>query len=175
MSAKQHSHRNLRIGTWGVALFLCGIPATGRAEPAKQNQDAECASTYKTAQERQQSGNLLEASRLYAECAHTTCGEPMWLECSSQKTQLHDQLSSVVALVTDANGDDRPDVQVKMDGTLLTSKLDGRSVTVNPGVHEFSFSAGNGVFASEKITVAKGEHNRLISVSLPSGPISLRD
>jgi hypothetical protein len=175
MQAKQYARRSFRVRTWGVALFLCSIPATGRSAPTKPDQERDCASTYKTAQEREQSGNLLEANRLYSECSQTTCGDPMWLECSSHQTQLHDELASVVALVTDENGEDRPDVQVRMDGKLLTSKLDGRSLTVTPGAHEFSFSAGHGTFASEKITVARGEHNRLISVSLPSGPISLGD
>ena len=35
----------------------------------------------------------------------------------------------------------RPDVELRMDGTRLTNRVDGRAISVDPGMHQFSFSA----------------------------------
>jgi hypothetical protein len=60
-------------------------------------------------------------------------------------------------------------VQVTMDGELLTTRLDGQALFVDSGVHEFSFSTTDkGVFATQKIMVVQGQHNRTISVSMQS-------
>lgn len=174
MFQKHFVKRTLQVSAVGLGLFLVGVPSTGRTEPAAQKQDS-CESTFTAAQQKQQAGQLVEASRLYGKCAVTSCDEEMWIECATRETQLHGELASVVPMVTDENGEAQTNVQVRMDGQLLTATINGRSVTVTPGAHEFSFSSGKGVFASEKVTVAKGEHNRLISVSLPSAPISLAD
>jgi hypothetical protein len=82
--------------------------------------------------------------------------------------QLDADTPSVVPLVTDDTGSPRVDVQVTMDGELVASKLDGVSLSIDPGMHEFSFSSGGNVFATQKILVLQGQRNRPIAVSLPA-------
>ena len=77
-------------------------------------------------------------------------------------------MPSVVPLVVDDKGDPRVDVQVKMDGRVIASELNGRAIPVDPGTHEFSFSTPAGVFASKQVTFAKGERNRTLAVSMPA-------
>jgi len=126
-----------------------------------------CQIAYQTGQEREQSGRLVEASELFARCAEEACGTT-WQECVVRGTRLSSAVPSVVPLVTDDKGDPRIDVQVKMDGRVIASELNGRAIPVDPGTHEFSFSTPAGIFASKKVTFAKGERNRTLAVLMPA-------
>jgi hypothetical protein len=161
--------RTAQIGACGAVMFICAIPATGEASGHRTRQDDRvCASVYETAQQYEESGHLVEASQLFLKCASTTCGSAVSQECATRNRRLRFDLPSVVLVATDNMGEPIIDVRVQVDGRLLTSRLDGLSLPVDPGIHEFSFSTDIGVFASEKITLAKGERNRPISVSLSS-------
>ena len=175
MNRKHLVSRTLRIGTCGTAILLSAVSTASVAAPAKELDSRSCASTYQKAQAQQQSGQLVEASKLFDQCANIACDEAVWSECAAKERQLHSQLSSVVPVVTDDAGEPLTDVQVLMDGKVLTSKLDGRALTIVPGVHVISFRLSQTTFASEKVTVGMGEHNRLISVLLPAGPVSLSE
>ena len=168
--------RTVQFGVCAVALVV-GATLTKAEARSKGKTDGRgsCAASYKTAQEQEQSGHLVEASRLLSKCADEACGSSMSQECTTRSSQLALALPSVVVLVTDSAGEPLVDVQVKMDGEILTSHLDGLSVPVDPGPHEFTFSAGGKAFAPQKITVSKGEHNRQVSVvesGNPSAPLS---
>src|SRR6202011_4498491 len=60
----------------------------------------------------------------------------------------------------------RVDVQVRVDGKILTSTLDGKALPVEAGLHEYTFATDRGVFATEKVMIAEGEQNRKIEVSM---------
>jgi hypothetical protein len=89
-------------------------------------------------------------------------------QCTAKLTQIGPDVPSIVPVVTDATGAARDDVQVKMDGEVLTSRLDGRAISVDPGMHEFSFSTNGGVLSTQKIMIVQGQRNRTIAVSLQS-------
>jgi hypothetical protein len=120
---------------------------------------------YKSAQERQKSGQIHEARELLQTCIESTCGG-LIPKCKALYEKLQSELPSVVPVVTDDAGNPRSDVEVKMDGTVLTSKLDGMPLFVEPGMHEFSFSTATGVFATQKVMIVEGQRNRFISVSM---------
>jgi hypothetical protein len=149
-----------------LCTTLCSTPAMGRPRPTKDPNP--CMTAFQSAQEREQSGHLREARDLLLACTKATCAKALRQECRALFTQLDtEDIPSVVPFVEDA-GTPRVDVQVKMDGELLTSRLDGQPLLVDPGMHEFSFSTESGVFATEKIMIVQGEHNRRISASLHS-------
>src|SRR5262249_49517833 len=79
--------------------------------------------------------------------------------------QIQADIPSIVPVVTDETGATRDDVQVKMDGEILTSRLDGRALPVEPGNHDFSFEVG-GLAVSQKILMMEGQRNRQIAISL---------
>jgi hypothetical protein len=163
-----HSHlirRSFQVGACGAAILLCAVP--GKTEPEKPKSDkAACKVAYKTAQEREQSSRLREAQELYLACSKVACGAFMRPECTTKYTQLQSDVPSVIPVVTDETGAAKVDVQVKMDGELLTSKLDGRALPVDPGMHEFQFSTDAGVIATEKVMIMVGQRNSPVAVSL---------
>jgi hypothetical protein len=59
-------------------------------------------------------------------------------------------------------------VEVTLDGEPFAEWLDGRSLQVNPGLHEFVFHTDDGTTVSEKVMILQGDRNRRIAASVPS-------
>jgi hypothetical protein len=127
-----------------------------------------CVANYKTGLEREQSSHLVEARELFLKCAKSGCGSPLKEECTTRFTRLDNDIPSIVPIVTDDSGMPRVDIEVRMDGQLLTSHLDGHALPLDPGMHEFSFASDGGVFATQSIMLAQGQRNRTVSASLRS-------
>jgi hypothetical protein len=75
---------------------------------------------------------------------------------------LEAEIPSIIPALVD---DDRTNVQVNLDGDFLVSRLDGRAVSVDPGEHELTFSAGGAVLATRRFTIARRERSRRIAVA----------
>jgi len=160
-------HRSLGIGACATAIVLCSTAA--RSDPRRTKVESACAAAQQSAQERERSGHLREARELLLSCAKSTCGKLLQQECKTRFTQLDsDDIPSIVPFVADDAGAPLADVQVRMDGELLTSRLDGQPLQVDPGMHEFSFSTDRGVFATQRILIAQGQRNRRVSALLHS-------
>jgi hypothetical protein len=160
--------RTLPLGAYGVAIFLFAAPALGK-DKEKENRAACNASykDYKTAKDDEKAGHLRDARELYVSCSNAPCAG-VAQRCAAQLTALNAALPSVVPIVTDDAGEPRVDVQVKVDGQVLVSRLDGWSHPVEPGLHEFSFSTDAGVFATQKVMLIEGERNKPIAVTMHS-------
>jgi hypothetical protein len=150
---------------FGVA-FLSAAPAS-----AKESARSACASateTYKSAVQSEKAGHWRDAYAGAKECAQTTLCAGLMLKCTSLLDKLVSETPTIIPFVVDALGEPKVDVEVKMDGALLTSRLDGRGLPVDTGVHVFTFSTDAGVFATEKIMVFEGQRNRPIAVTIAS-------
>ncbi len=137
--------------------------SAGAPPPRKAN--GPCANSAQEARQHVEAGRLRRARQAFAACASASCGS-LSQQCRSGLQLLDSDTPSVIPVVTDGSGAERVDVRVSMDGELLTSQIDGRSVDVDPGVHEFSFSAGQGDVHSERVLILQGQRNRVISVVL---------
>jgi len=156
-------------GAVGAAVLLSVSATRGApAAPRRDGADASraCLAAFERAQAQEEAGHLVEAGRLFRACGAAECGSPLWQECASRNTRLRSYTPSVVPFVVDDSGEPRVDVEVKMDGLLLASRLDGRALPVDPGTHELTFSTESGVIGTKKITVARGQRNLPVSVSV---------
>lgn len=153
---------------WSAAALLFASPGSG-AEPdhAKADHHA-CAAAYKNARREQQANHLRAAQELAETCAKPACGAVLRQECAVKYNQLDSDIPSIVPVAVDDGGSPLTDLEVKVDGELVTSKLDGRALPLDPGVHELSFTEPNGGTVTEKVMIVQGQHNRAITVSLHS-------
>jgi len=150
----------------GAAAFLCAATSDG-ADRGKKAVANQCESTWRDAQARSDAGHLRQARDLFLECAKPSCGPVHVKQCMARLTQLQSDIPTIVPLATDDAGAPMVDVQVKADGEVMTLKLDGRALPMDPGMHELSFSTwAHGVFATEKVLIVEGQRNRAIAVSL---------
>jgi hypothetical protein len=149
-----------------VPIGVCGAVIVAMAAPARSERlhdERACVTAFKKARGHEQSGRLQDAKELLMSCAQAPCGGFLRQQCSNKYNQLESDTPSVVLIVTDASGAPRADIQVRMDGEIFAPQLDGRALTVDPGMHEFSFSADGAVFATQKVMIVQGQRNRFIT------------
>lgn len=157
---------NQRVTRRLVPWAVCGAMIVLGSTPARSERlgdERACVSAFKKARTHEQAGKLQDAKDLLMSCAQAPCGGFMRQQCSSKYNQLESDTPSVVLIVTDAAGAPRADVQVRMDGEVFAPQLDGRALTVDPGMHEFSFAADGVVFATQKVMIVQGQRNRFIT------------
>jgi hypothetical protein len=148
-------------GAGALALGLSAAPSA-----AKDGAQAACASTYEDAVAHQQAGHLREARTLALQCARAACG-PLQKKCAASAEQLRTDIAWIAPVVTDEKGTPLVDVQVKVDQQPLTTRLDGRELPIDPGLHELSVTAkvgrwpGHEVTATRKIMIVQGQRGPL--------------
>lgn len=140
--------------------------AAAKPRPATPAQRHACTVAYAEARDSADTGHLIEAKTKLAECTKVTCDSFVRQVCQGMVAQLDEDVPSIVPVVTDEAGSPRVYVEVRMDGEILTSKLTGVALAVDPGNHELTFSTDSGVFATKRVLVVQGERNRPISVKL---------
>lgn len=144
--------------------LLAGRPASSK--PRVTAAARVCMAAYRGALKLEREARLIDAERFLASCARASCGAVIQNECLARHARLDADIPSVVPLLTDE--DDAPvlAVDVSMDGAPLTSVLDGRAVSIDPGLHEFTFTRNDQVVATRKLVIAQGRRNQTITVAL---------
>jgi hypothetical protein len=149
-----------------VALLLA--PA-GEAQPAPPPLDrTACQRAYQSAQELGRAGHLRQAEADLRSCMFPGCGAALSKRCQRRWRELQQDIPSVVPVVADQRGQPVVEIEVTMEGELLTPRADGRAVRVDPGWHTFVFKAAGGATTSERFFVAEGQRNQPIQVTLPA-------
>jgi hypothetical protein len=149
------------VGAGALALGLSATPSD-----AKDGAQGACASTYEDAVSHQQAGHLREARTLALQCARAVCGN-LKKKCAASAEQLRSDIARIAPVVTDEKGTPLVDVQVKLDQQPLTSRLDGRELAVDPGLHELTVTAkvgkwpGHEVTATRKVMIVQGQRGPL--------------
>jgi hypothetical protein len=158
--------QNFAHSAWlaGV-LMLSAAPAH-----AESKARAQCAAKQKQLQALEQSGHLREARDAALECSPAVCGELVSQQCRTRHQILEEEIPSVVATAVDERGAPLVEVEVRVDGALLTTRIDGQGFVLDPGLHEFSFSAKDRSPYVQKILIVQGERNRRVSAVLQPVP-----
>jgi len=150
----------------GAAVLSSTTP--GNAESPRAKERRACASQYEKAQELRQASKLRQSKEAMLRCAKPACGDFVQGECTRWLSQIDAEMPSVAIVANDEAGQPLSDVEVTMDGEQLTARLDGRSISVDPGMHDFSFRTPVGSVVDRRMAIALGERNRVIAVKLTS-------
>lgn len=151
-----------------AAVVLVAIPSRAADKP-KATAACNTAGQYvHAAHASEAAGRTAEAVDAYRSCAEQTACGWLALKCDAKIKLLQGKLPTIVLVANDEGGQPVADVEVRVDGVLRTSKLNGVGLPIEPGLHELSFSAGSGVFATEKLMVVEGQHDRLVTITMHS-------
>ena len=126
-----------RLGACIVALAVSATSGTAHADPTKD----ECINANESAQALRAAGKLRDAKDELTLCVAQSCPGAVRDDCSERLSEVLKALPTVVFAVRSAAGADVSAVRVKVDGVLLTAKLDGRAIPIDPGQHSFVFEA----------------------------------
>src|SRR5262249_36595625 len=89
MSRMQLVSRLVLIAVPGIAVLSFTTAVRGEpSAPSATEGDQACMTAFKSAQERERSGRLVEASQLFFSCEAETCGMALWEECAASATRL---------------------------------------------------------------------------------------
>lgn len=169
------SHTIVLRGTWqrgaaGVACGLLGLLWSNAC--AAEDRDRDCSAVYDAAFEQEHAGHLRDAQSIYQNCAIDSCSNPVRQSCEAKLFRLELDVPSVVPLAKDAAGEPLVDARVTMDGAELSSHLDGRAFSVDPGLHQFVWSSGGSVIGSERVVIAQGQRNRELMMAMTPAPVA---
>jgi len=156
-----------RIGAAMIVALALASPARGDAT-SRRRQRRACQDAYHDALALEAAAQLGEAKRLLRTCAQQKCGVFLEHQCTRRYGQVDADMPSVVPLVLDDAGTPVTEVTVRMDGVVLASELDGHALSIDPGLHEFTFETGDHVFARRKTLVLQGQRNLPLRASLPA-------
>jgi len=145
--------------TLGVAVVAA--PSLGRADIID-----DCVRASSAGQEARKGGKLSDAARKFAQCSQASCPAVVRRDCARWVEEVQLATPTVIFAATDAQGHDRADVRVLLDGGKVLDRLDGRPMSIDPGAHTVRCEAPGGGVASQGLVARVGEKNRLVSMRL---------
>lgn len=148
------------------AVVFCTACLIAPAHIARADQKQECLDAYDQAQTLRQDGKLAAARKKMLVCAQPYCSDFMQRDCTKWIGEVDADMPTVVFSAKDSKGQDMLDVAVTVDDELLVSQIDGKAVSVDPGVHVFRFTSDGKRPVEERVVVLAGAKNRAISVIL---------
>ena len=144
----------------GLAAVIGILPGPSRAWA----QDV-CTASYERAQELRLDGDLVGARQQLQGCSQASCAVFMQQDCARWLSEVETALPTVVLTAKDDSGRHLTAVRVTMDGTILATRLDGRSLSVNPGSHKLSFETDGMPAVPVDLFVSEGQKNQLVEVT----------
>jgi hypothetical protein len=110
-------------------------------------------------------------------CASPSCPKEVRAECTRQIDDINAHLPTVVFSVKTSLGEDVAAVRVTMDGELVTERLDGTALPLDPGSHEVVFEAPGQPKVARAFVFHDGDKARreMIVLGSPAAPAALGD
>jgi hypothetical protein len=93
-------------------------------------------------------------------CAARSCPTEVRQECLSRIADVTVQIPTIIFAVKDLSGAALTMVKVTMDSEVLTARLDGKPLAVDPGEHNFLFETTGQPRLTKRLTVREREKDR---------------
>lgn len=135
-------------------------------EPTKE----ECVAANEQAQKLRDRHKLRDAREHLRFCVSKSCPLVLQADCAERLNEVEKALPTIVFVVRNERGEDLTAVRVTMDGARLADRLDGSSLTVDPGEHTFVFESEGFARVESKRLVREGDKDRRENVVLKSAP-----
>ncbi len=145
----------------GLALAFGG---TARAD------DASCVTAAEQSLTLRKSEKLHDALKQLAICVDPACPTEVKEECKRRIINIDAVMPSIILAAKDPTGNDLGAVSVSMDGAPLTTMLDGRPLSVDPGEHAFRFEVQGQPPIDKTLVIREGEKDRRESIVIGTAP-----
>lgn len=152
-----------------TALVLAVVLAAPSAFADTQLDKKTCSESYEKAQVLQKDNKMTDARAQLLVCSQEAC--PGWIktECVKWLADIDEHQPSIVIAARDAQGKDVLDASVEIDGSMISSKVDGTAVKVDPGPHTVKL-VHDGQTTEQQIVARVGEKNRTVEIVLKGAP-----
>jgi hypothetical protein len=146
-----------------AALALMAMPQGARADAVD-----ECVAAAASGQKLERAGQLRAAREAYLACDKAACPDQVRGVCDHLLNSVEASLPTVIFGARDAQGNDLLAITVRVDGTLVSSSLDGKATPIDPGPHTIVFERPNAPAVEQKAVIRESEKNRAILVTFPA-------
>jgi hypothetical protein len=140
-----------------VAVLVVGTPR------ARADEKEACVAASDQAQTLRDEGRYRAARVQLLACSRDACPGLVRHDCEKWLSDLDATQPTVVLGARDPKGTDAPATRVLLDGTVLTSHLDGKPIAVDPGEHTFRYEAPGAAPVEQHAVIRVGEKNRMLT------------
>jgi hypothetical protein len=153
-----------------VAYLLLGfsIVSIFVPRPVSADEKTECLDAHADAQLLRRNGKIRAARERLLACSAASCPILVSRDCTGWLKELDAEQPTVILAAHDEAGRDVGAVSVTLDGELLTTKLDGRPIEVDPGEHVFRGEFSNRKVVQEPVIIRAKDKGRLVRIDLPA-------
>jgi hypothetical protein len=152
-----------RLARAQVAFAVMGLLSANGAI-ARADEKWTCMAAADRAQDLRSAHELRHAREALLECTQATCPTVIRKDCSLWLSEVDEALPTVMIRAKTASGDDEFDVRVFVDGELLTERIEGRSLPVEPGRHVFRYEMAGAPPIEERVFIMEGQKDRPMSI-----------
>jgi hypothetical protein len=161
---------SLRVA--GKAWLLSCVCVAGQARAAGPSLE-QCVAANESAQDAERAGKLRDARARLTTCIAAECPAVLRKDCTQRLDGISRTMPTVVFVVTDAAGNDLADVRVRADDAVLTERLGGTAIEIDPGQHVLVFDAPGFGRVERSILLRVNENERVVKVVMaPVLPIA---
>jgi len=150
----------MRSGLMTSCAALAMVVATARPARAADPTTGDCLAATEAALK---SGNdhklRAERSQLLV-CGAASCPSDIRKDCAQRIDALNAQIPTIIFQAKDGAGKDIMAVKVTMDGEALAERLEGTSLSIDPGNHTFVFETPGQPTVTEQLVITEGEKDR---------------
>jgi len=148
----------------GAGIVTLSALDVSRVEAQESVAKRECLTQHEQSQVLKQASKLKSAREALLTCSRDVCPSFIRADCVEWLGQLDRSIPSVVPTAK-VNKRDEFNVRVTVDGQLAATRLDGKPIELDPGVHTFKFELAPWPPVEQQILVAEGEKNRTVTVN----------
>lgn len=151
----------MRATSWILAAMLFAPSALADTKVDKK----ACSDSYEKAQVLQKANKFTDARAEVVVCMQDAC--PKWIqtECGKWLADIDEHQPTLVVAARDAEGHDILDASIEIDGAMVSSKVDGSPVRVDPGPHTVRVIQ-DGQVTEQKVVTRWGDKNRALQFTL---------
>ncbi len=160
-----------------IAVVISLVTDSSSAQPAPADPQGKraCAHSFNTSQKLRRADKLVAARKQLIACAQAQCPEVLRVKCDTWLDEVNAALPSVVFVAKGPAGKDTTDVDIWLDGERLDGRLDGKSISLDPGEHTLRAVHQGGKEIERPLVIAKGEQNRKVLLSFAGAENSVGD
>lgn len=162
----------MKLGTWSASLALAAltsatsVPASAQG-PMPSQSVRECAQAYESSQDHRRADALSLARSEFARCAQDDCPEFIRTDCARWSKEA--AVAQPTVIFAAQRGDlDLSDVRVSLADRLLTERLRGEALELDPGSYDFQFETRGSAAIIRHVVVRAGDKNALVQVEFPA-------
>jgi hypothetical protein len=131
---------------------------------------ADCLAAASKGQTQRDAHALVEARDQFRLCARAQCPAVVQASCIEWLEVTERSLPTIVLSAKEGAGADLIDVKASIDGVVVATRLEGKAIDVNPGLHSFRFELGSGKEVAEDVVIKEGEKDHAVVAIFPAAP-----